>query len=68
MPEFGQRAQERAEEARRLAYQLEADPLFFAWQAGEATREDWLAKRREIRARDIGPGGRRSAEPTGGTA
>lgn len=51
MPEFGQRATERAREARRLAYQREADPLFFAWQAGEASREDWLAKRREIRAR-----------------
>lgn len=51
MPEFGQRTAERAREARRLAYQREADPLFFAWQAGEASREDWLDKRREIRAR-----------------
>ena len=51
MPEFGQRAAERAREARRLAYQREADPLFFAWQAGEVSRADWLAKRREIRAR-----------------
>jgi hypothetical protein len=51
MPEFGQRAAERAREARRLAYQREADPLFFAWQAGEASKADWLAKRREIRAR-----------------
>jgi len=52
MPEFGQRSAERAREARRLAYQSEADPLFFAWQAGEASCEDWLAKRREIRARN----------------
>lgn len=51
MPEFGQRAAERAREARRLAYQREADPLFFAWQAGEVSKADWLAKRREIRAR-----------------
>lgn len=51
MPEFGQRAAERASEARRLAYQREADPLFFAWQAGEASKADWLAKRSEIRAR-----------------
>lgn len=51
MPEFGQRAAERAREARRLAYQREADPLFFAWQAGEASKADWLTKRQEIRAR-----------------
>lgn len=51
MPEFGQRAAERAREARRLAYQREADPLFFAWQAGDASKADWLAKRQNIRAR-----------------
>ena len=32
-------------------YQTESDPLFFKWQAGEATEEEWLAKRAEIRAR-----------------
>jgi hypothetical protein len=36
---------------RRGAFQAEADPLFFAWQRGEATEEDWLAKCAEIRAR-----------------
>ena len=36
---------------RRGAFQTEADPLYFAWQRGEATEEDWLAKCDEIRAR-----------------
>ena len=27
---------------RHLAYQQEADPLFFKWQRGEATEQDWL--------------------------
>lgn len=36
---------------RQMAYQKEADPLFFKWQAGEGTEADWLAKREEIRIR-----------------
>lgn len=28
--------------ARRVAYQNESDPLFFEWQRGEATEQDWL--------------------------
>lgn len=36
---------------RQSAYVAEADPLFFKWQAGEATEEEWLAKRQEIRDR-----------------
>lgn len=39
------------EEQRRSAYQLESDPLFFQWQAGEGTEETWKAKRAEIEAR-----------------
>ena len=39
------------ESLRQSAYTSEADPLFFKWQAGEATEEDWLAKRQEIRDR-----------------
>lgn len=39
------------EEKRQEAYKLEADPLFFKWQAGEATEEEWKAKRQEIRDR-----------------
>ena len=37
--------------ARAAAYANEADPLFFKWQAGEGTEQEWLAKREEIRAR-----------------
>ena len=42
---------EQQEQLRKWAYQQEADPLFFKWQAGEATEEEWLAKRQEIRDR-----------------
>ena len=36
---------------RAAAFVAEADPLFFKWQAGEGTEQEWLAKREEIRAR-----------------
>jgi hypothetical protein len=36
---------------RNAAYIHEADPLFMYWQAGEGTKESWLAKREEIRGR-----------------
>ena len=36
---------------RQAAYTQGADPLFFKWQAGEATKEEWEAKREEIRQR-----------------
>ena len=39
------------EDKRQLAYTTEADPLFFKWQAGEATETEWLNKREEIRTR-----------------
>jgi hypothetical protein len=39
------------QESRRNAYTLEADPLFFKWQAGEATEAEWTAKRDEIKQR-----------------
>jgi hypothetical protein len=42
---------EQQESSRQIAYNQEADPLFFKWQAGEATEEEWLAKRQEIRDR-----------------
>jgi hypothetical protein len=47
-------AQRKAAEAqanRKSAYEQEADPLFFKWQAGEATEAEWKAKRDEIKAR-----------------
>jgi len=40
-----------ARQARAAAYTTEADPLFFKYQAGEVTKEEWLAKREEIRQR-----------------
>ena len=44
-------AVKRIEADRKSAYQAEADPLFFKWQAGEGTQEEWQAKREEIRQR-----------------
>lgn len=35
-------------EERRLAYQREADPLFFKWQAGEVSKQDWLDARAAV--------------------
>jgi len=40
-----------ATQLRQQAYQAEADPLFFKWQAGESTQEQWQAKRNEIKQR-----------------
>jgi hypothetical protein len=42
---------EQVTQSRKLAYQFEADPLFFKWQAGEATEAEWKAKRNEIKTR-----------------
>lgn len=44
-----QTAKAQAERAR--AYKQEADPLFFKYQRGEATEQEWLTKVDEIRAR-----------------
>ena len=35
-------AKERVDSMRRSAYQEISDPLFFAYQRGEATQQDWL--------------------------
>jgi hypothetical protein len=40
-----------ATENRRSAYIVEADPLFFKAQRGEATMEEWQAKVAEIKTR-----------------
>lgn len=45
---FANRAVERS---RQAAYQVEADPLFFGWQRGENSEQDWLDKVAEVRAR-----------------
>lgn len=39
------------DESRRIAYAKEADPLFFKWQRGEATQQQWLDKVAEIKSR-----------------
>ena len=44
-------SREEQEAKRQAAYQREADPLFFQWQAGEATEAEWLSSRKDIRAR-----------------
>ena len=45
-----------AERERASAYRLEADPLFFKAQRGEATTDEWTAKVAEIKARFPYPG------------
>jgi hypothetical protein len=44
-----------AELQRAAAYREEADPLFFKFQRGSATKEEWLAKIDEIKARFPNP-------------
>jgi hypothetical protein len=39
------------ENFRAAAYQEESDPLFFKWQRGEATQQEWLDKVAEIKSR-----------------
>jgi hypothetical protein len=34
---------EEVEAARRQAYQTDSDPLFFGWQRGENTEQEWLS-------------------------
>lgn len=36
---------------RASAYREESDPLFFKWQRGESTKQDWLDKVIEIKQR-----------------
>lgn len=50
-PEVVPPTREEQETNRQAAYTAEADPLFFKWQAGEGTEEEWKAKRQEIRDR-----------------
>lgn len=35
-------------QTRQSAYQQTADPLFFKWQAGEATEQEWLDARSAV--------------------
>ena len=50
-PEETESERQAIKRARADAYRTESDPLFFKWQAGEATEQEWLEKRDEIRAR-----------------
>lgn len=44
-------SKEAQQQARRVTYVNEADPLFFKAQRGEATFEEWEAKVEEIKVR-----------------
>lgn len=39
-----------AKEARRLGYQAISDPVFFMWQRGEKTEQDWKDAISEVNA------------------
>lgn len=39
------------DQLKQSAFQSESDPLFFKWQRGEATEQEWLDKVAEIKAR-----------------
>ena len=43
-----ERAMEEVRRKRQNEYQQTADPLFFKFQAGEATEQEWLAARHEV--------------------
>lgn len=40
----------KVEALRKTAYQETSDPLFFKWQSGEGTKEDWLAARGAVKS------------------
>ena len=50
-----QQAQAEADALRHAAYVTESDPLFFQYQAGEITEQEWLDKRAEIKSRYPNP-------------
>ena len=43
-------AEEQLRAHKRELYAKEADPLFFKWQRGEASRDDWMRKVLEIKS------------------
>lgn len=52
IPEVERSQQNKTQEyARKRDYRNEADPLFFGWQRGENSEQEWLDKVAEIRAR-----------------
>lgn len=50
-PEPGPPTPEQIAALRQAAYQAESDPIYFKWQRGEATQQQWLDKIAEIKAR-----------------
>ena len=46
-----ERENQRNEKLRAEAYRLESDPIFFQWQRGTKTKQDWLDKVSEINQR-----------------
>lgn len=46
-----EREKRKAQSERQAAYVNESDPLFFGWQRGENTEQEWLNKIEEIRTR-----------------
>jgi hypothetical protein len=50
-PEPAPPSKEQQQEARANAYRDEADPLFFKYQRGEGSEQEWLDKIEEIRQR-----------------
>jgi len=51
-----QLAQAQVDAQRHAAYVAESDPLFFQWQRGEATEQQWRDKVAEIQTRYPDPG------------
>lgn len=51
-----QTALQQRSDAVREALSVEADPQFFRWQRGEASREDWLEAVARVKARFPKPG------------
>ena len=49
--EEAQKKLEQIQAQRKVAYIEEADPLFFKYQRGEATKQEWLDKVTEIKER-----------------
>lgn len=43
-----QRDIDAVKQTRQSSYQQTADPLFFKWQAGEATEQEWLDARSAV--------------------
>jgi hypothetical protein len=44
-----ERAYAQVEATRQAEYQRTADPLFFKWQAGSGTQEEWVAARQAVK-------------------